>query len=186
MKSILLVLLIAGIVAAQFNYSGYRDTVAVTAFNADSSGVTRAFELSQFENLRVHAMANDTSSAGYDGDSIQFQWGIQLGDIVINSSAKRDTTWLEKILVDTFDIMTAGNLVAPVKTTDSLGFVGQARLFIDTSNVTGYAIQSRAVVPYWAPIFRFWYAGIGDNITGSYVRLIFGQTRRQYSVVHNQ
>ncbi|MBN1294374.1 MAG: hypothetical protein JXB48_21235 [Candidatus Latescibacteria bacterium] len=183
-----LVLIFAIVVSAicQYNYSGYKDTAGVIDFNADSSGFTKALELSQYENMRVSVMANDTSSSGYASDSIFFQWGIQLGDVVINSSGIRDTTWLEKILVDTFDIATSGNLVVPVKTPDSLGYCGQAKLFIDTSNVTGYAVQNRAVFPYWSPVFRFWYSGLTGNITGSYVRLIFAQTRRLYNYVHNQ
>ena len=190
MKSIQFVLLLAGMVAAQYNYSGYRDTVAVSGFQSNGTGVTRAFELSRYEDLRVFALANDSSEAGYASDSIHFHWGIETGDIVINTSGKRDTTWLTRFVVDTFDILTAANLVEPYKVISNAGAVTKTTLFIDTVNVTGWAVQDRlpfgSLTDVWAPIFRFWYAGLGSNITGSYVVLVFGQSRRLNSLVHIQ
>lgn len=190
-KFFALLLLIGGFTFGQMNYSGYKDTVAVSDFNADSSGVTKAFDLSRYEDLRVAVYADDSSEAGYDSDSINFAWGIQFGNVVINTSGLRDTTWQGRYTVDTFDILTAGNLTPNYYNIDSSGYYQKTRLFIDTSNVTGWAVQDRqpfinACRRPWAPLFRFWYIGLGDNITGSFVELMFGQTRELYSNVHNQ
>ena len=116
-------ILLAAVVLSfgQDNYSGYGDTVAVSDFNADSVGITRAFELSKFESMLFYVMADDTSSAGYDGDSIHFHWGIELLDVVKNSSGVKDTAVIGRIVCDTFDIMTAGNLVIPIHVIDTTG-----------------------------------------------------------------
>jgi len=138
--------------------------------------------------MRFYAMADDTSEVGYASDSILFKWGFQIGNIVKNSSAAFDTTWGEKVLVDTFDIGTAGNLVEQELKIDTLlGVTAQLRDFIDTTYVTGFAVQDRYIPsPNWGPIFRFYYAGLTGNITGSYVKLVFGQSRRTYSNVRGQ
>ena len=188
MKALTLILLLSSLLFAQFNWSGINDTCAVSSFNADSTGVTRAFQLSQYEAMRFYVMADDTSEDGYDSDSILFKWGFQVGNIVKNSSAAFDTTWGEKVLVDTFDIATAGNLVEQELSIDTaLGNTYQLRDFIDTTNITGFAVQDRYIpAPNWGPLFRFYYAGLTGNITGSYVKMVFGQSRRTYSNVRNQ
>lgn len=190
MKAILIIMLFAVLAIGQVNYSGYKDTALVTDFNADSTGVTRAFELSAYEELRVYALADDTSSAGYASDSIHFHWGIETGNIVLNTSNKKDTTWITRFVVDTFDILTAANMVTQYKVIGTAGTATITTLFIDTVNVAGWAVQDRLMFPsitsLWAPIYRFWYTGLGNNITGSYVKLVFGQTRRLSLYVHNR
>lgn len=186
MKTITLILFAIVLCFGQSNWSGYGDTVAVSSFNADSAATTRAFELSKYEDLLFYVMADDTSSAGYDSDSIHFHWGVEFLNVVKNSSGVRDTAVIGRIVCDTFDILTAANLVVPVNAIDTTGGFNWFKDFIDTSNVTGYAIQHSAPVPYWTPIFKFWYAGLTKNITGSYIPMVFGQSRRLYSIVHNQ
>lgn len=188
MKALICILSIVLVAFGQFNYSGYRDTTAVSSFNADSTGVTKAFELSRYENIRLIVFADDTSEAGYASDSIKFSWGIELGDVILNSSNVRDTTWQGRYIVDTFDILTAANSALKYSSLDSMGRYNKIRGFIDTSYVTGWAVQDVEPFDYipWAPIFRFWYIGLTGNITGSYVKLMFGQSRRLHSNVHNQ
>jgi hypothetical protein len=188
MKTILFLLVSAALAFGQFNFSGYRDTAYVSDFQSDSAGVTRAFELSRYENLRLYACADDTTEAGYDSDSICFQWGIEMGDIVLNTSGTRDTTWQERYVVDTFDIITTANMVKPVLTLDSIGMFNNPKSFIDTVNVSGWAVQN--CEPFyripWSPIYRFWYAGLaGNRIEDGFIPLMFGQTRRFYVNVHN-
>jgi len=188
MKTLILIMSIIGMVAAQMNYSGYRDTVLVTGFQSTGTGTTRGFEFSQFENVRLFAMANDTSATGFASDSINFQWGISIGDVVINSSGKRDTTWQECVVIDTFNTLTAANMVQRYMVPDTTtGNVPTPRKYVDTVNVTGYAVQDRAITPAWSPVFRYWYTGLtGNKVSSSYIKLIFGQSRRVYSNVHNQ
>jgi hypothetical protein len=188
MRVLFLIPLLCSIALAQFNTTGYRDTVLVNGFQGTGTGSTKAMELSQYENMRLSALANDTSAAGYASDSIKFRWGMQFGVPIMNSSGKLDTTWQEKIEIDTFDIKTAVNLVAPTYTIDSLGNFKICKKFIDTTNVTGYAVQSRDILlPPWSPIFRFWYIGLtGNKVSISYVKLMFAITRRISSYVHLQ
>jgi hypothetical protein len=180
MKWIVLLFVMISLSFGQANYSGYGDTVAVSSFNADSASSTRAFELSKYEDILLYVMADDTSSAGYDSDSIHFHWGIEFLDVVKNSSGVADTAVIGRIVCDTFDILTAANLVVPVHVIDTTGGFNWFKDFIDTTGVSGYAIQHSAPVPYWAPIFKFWYAGLGNNVTGSYIPMVFGQSRRLY------
>jgi hypothetical protein len=168
------------------NYSGYSDTAIVTGFKGTGSGVTKAMNLSQFENIRFTAMANDTVHPGYASDSIIFIWGIQLGNFVMNSSGKLDTTWQGKIFIDSFNIIPAGNKVIPVHIPDSTGAYGDDARYIDTINVTGYAVQDRNFSPAWAPLFRFWYLGISVNQNTTYVKLRFAFNRRVAVYVHAQ
>jgi hypothetical protein len=186
MKTILFVLVSAALAFGQFNFSGYRDTVAVAAFKGTAAGVTKAFDMSRYEEMRVSAMADDTVEAGYDSDSAHFFWGIQVGDVVLNASGLRDTTWRDRFIVDTFDILTAANLVAPTYTIDSAA-LDPHRVFIDTISVTGYAVQSRQVNPPSWPIFRFFYTWLaGNRVSSSYVVLLFSVSRKLYSNVHIQ
>lgn len=182
------VMFVVVVANAQKNYTGYRDTVLVADFNADSAGVTRAFELSQYEAMRLYALADDTSSDGYASDSVLFKWGIQIGNVMINTSNVKDTTWGERVLIDTFDIATADNLVEQELSIDTIyGSTHQLRLFIDTINVSGFAVQDRFVpMPNWGPVFRFYYAGLTGNKIESYIALVFGQSRRTYTNVRGQ
>ena len=174
----LLLTILCSTIFAQKNFSGYKDTVKVSSFGADSTGTTKAFELSQYENILFYVMANDTSSAGYASDSIKFIWGVEFLNVVLNSSNKQDTAVLGRIQCDTFDIATAGNLTVQTKLVDTVGTFNWFQKFIDTTSITGYAIQHSAPIPYWTPIFRFWYTGLSGNVTGSFVPLVFGQSRR--------
>lgn len=189
MKSFLLVLSVVCACMAQFNYSGWKDTAAVNGWRGTASGTTRAFELSQYENIRFYACAVDTHIVGYGSDSIHFQWGIEIGDVIQNRSGFRDTSWQERIIIDTFNIRTSANLVKQYKVIDSSGTVYNLNSFIDTIGVAGWAVQDRN--PFngmpWAPIFRYWYIGMAGNRTADgYIPLMFGQSRRVYLNVHNQ
>lgn len=186
MKIVLIVLVAITALLAQVNYSGWSDTAAVASFNGTDAGTTRAFELSQYEGMLFYAMANDTSSAVFATDSIVFQWGLEFLNVVKNSSGGRDTSVVGRILCDTFNIATAGNLVVPVSIPDTLGNYKRFSKFIDTIEVSGFAIQHSQQVVFWAPIFRFWYAGLTGNSAVTPNVLIFGQSRQLYTNVKNQ
>ena len=165
----------------QENYNGYKDTVIVHGFKATDDSVTKAFDGTVGIGMyRFVVFANDTSSAGFSADSINFVWGVQQGIPVINSSGKKDTAWLYKLMVDTFDISTDGNMVVPVVSADSLLEYNKCTKFIDTVNVTGWAVQSKEVdnTTTVMPLFRFWYSGKSKNKTGSFVRLMFAMLRK--------
>lgn len=177
-RVLFLLVMLCSLATAQKNFSGYKDTAKVSDFNADSSGVTKAFELSRYENILFYAMADDTAETGYASDSIQFRWGVEFLNVVLNSSNKQDTAILGRIECDTFDILTTANLVVQIKQVDTTGYFNWFKNFIDTVGVTGYAVQHSAPIPFWSPIFRFWYIGLAGNKVDSYVKLVFGQSRR--------
>ena len=179
MKILLLVSLLFSASFAQINFAGFKDT-AVVRFSGTATGVTKAMNLTEYENMRFSAMANDTSAAGFVGDSIKFRWGIQLGDVVLNSSNRADTTWQDKIVLDTFDILTTTNMTITESIIAADGSIARPTKFIDTINVTGFAVQNAEVLPPWAPVFRFWYAGITNNKN---IKCVFSMSRRIASYV---
>lgn len=166
------------------NFTGYRDdTTYVASFNADSSGVTKVFNMANFENPVLSVLCDDTSSTGYASDSIKFVWGIQWMNVVMNSSGKKDTSAFFNLVCDTFDILTAANMVYDTITPDTLGNFTIPRQFIDTVNVSGYAAQTYPIFYYTTPLFRFWYEGLTGNKTGSYVPMVFTMNKRKSTYV---
>lgn len=167
---------------AESNHSGIYDTAKISAFQGVGTGVSKAFNLSMYENLCVTVSADDTARAGFASDSVKFRWGVEFGNIVMNmATGSKDTTWVERILVDTF-FDTVTNFVKTVYSVDTLGNYSRVLKFIDTVNVSGCAVQDRSVIPYWRPLMRFWYAGITGNVASTgFVKLMFAMERRYYS-----
>jgi hypothetical protein len=169
---------------ADENYNGYRDTARITLFKADSLRYSKVFPLSTWENSRLSIFLNDTSSAGYASDSIKCFWGIQLGMPCINGSGLLDTAWeLQLITLDTFDILTAGNMARPYTALDSTGAYMEKMKRIDTLDVTGYAYQTRVFSPGWDVYFRFWAKGLTGNKVGATLKGMFAVEHRNYIAV---
>lgn len=157
---------------------GYKDTVRVPTFKADSFRVTAAWPLSMFEHCRFVVAAADTDTAGFAGDSISFRWGYQSGTIMLNASGLRDTTWDgNRVVVDTF----TRDSTACVPVYVGLGgLTTYTRTLkrIDTLNVTGYAVQSRVIQPEWDVVVRLWFQGLTANNKGSFLKLMATMVRR--------
>jgi hypothetical protein len=187
MKTIVLMVLAAVtclFAQADENYNGYRDTARVTLFKADSLRYSKVFPLSTWENCRFSLFLNDTSNAGFSGDSIKCFWGIQLGMPCINGSGSLDTAWdLQLITLDTFDILTGANMVRPYTAMDSTGAYVEKMKRIDTLDVTGFAYQSRVFSPGWNVYFRFWAKGLTGNKVGATLKGQWCVERRNYIAV---
>jgi hypothetical protein len=191
MKKVLLFLLTlssfyAPVFAQVWNYSGFNDTARIDSFQSTGSKVSKAFNLSQYEEPRFSVLANDTANAGYSKDSIFFVWGIQLGNYLLNASGLIDTTWQGKILIDTFNMFVAGNKAVPIHKIDTVGKYNLDKLYIDTANITGYAVQDRSFNPEYAPLFRFWCLGFSPNQSNTFIKLRFAVSKRVAHYFHQQ
>jgi hypothetical protein len=82
MRKLLLSLLILVVsISAQnnLNYKGWGDTAQFVTFKADSQFISKAFILSNAENKQLVVLADDTSAAGRNSDSVAFEFGYMLG-----------------------------------------------------------------------------------------------------------
>jgi hypothetical protein len=173
------IVLAAGLFAQTENYAGWGDTSVLTTFRADSLKYSRAFLLSQYENLRVDFMVNDTDAAGFVSDSVKAYWGIQTGHPCLNSSGVVDTVWNHDLVIaDTIDLLTTTNAGPKYFAMDSAGNYANTRKSIDTTNVTGFAVQSRNISPYWDVYVRCFAKGLTGNNKGSMLSARFALYRR--------
>jgi len=189
-KCIAFVLLAAvSLMAAQVmpsNYTGWSDTCSFQSFKKDSLAYGPAFPSSAAENKVLMFMANDSTNAGFSGDSVKVAVGYQRGYIVMNSSGKIDTSWRGIVIADTFDCLTAANFLIPTAftTQDSSTFYeNMATGKIDTSYVTGFAVLSVPIIPIWSPIIRPVVKGLTGNKVGQYLKFWFLLQQRAYSTV---
>lgn len=170
MKHLLLITLLCLAANAQtLNYSGFGDTAKITGLVADTLKYSKAFPLSAFEEMAAIAMSNDTTATGFGDDSIVYVWGIQCGDIVLNANGKIDTTWRPIATADTLDTM---DMTAPDD--------------IDTTYVTGFAVQDRSVTPKWAVLIRCWCKGLTGSPIETPLKQRFALVRREYVPVRSR
>lgn len=187
MKRFMAVLLLAASVALAGrtdNWNGYGDTAQINNFKADSLKYTAAFSLSGFENLRVDVFFDDTSSAGFASDSAAFIWGIQTGHLSKTSAGTVDTLWNTiRLVADTAlgDTLNSLNVVfAPSEVSIAAdGTYDDAFRVVDTSTISGWAYQTKDIVPGWDQIFRGWVKGITGNKIGSFVKVKMQFNRRE-------
>lgn len=147
-----------------WNYTGWLDTLSDTGFIADTTIYFGALPLSQYEDIALVVMADDTTSDGFASDSIGFYYGYQVGYPVLNSSEGKDTAWSERIVIDT--MLTDSLGVENLATTDAVGAITATLSNTDTLSVSGYATQCRWFVPRWGVVIRFWVTGLASNLTG--------------------
>lgn len=174
MKVLSFLLLIAlSLSAAPLNFSNWTDESTITGFKADSLKYGNVAAVTGSVLNALVAMANDTSSAGYASDSINFTYGYRLGTIVLNSSNKPDTAWGHRVIVGTFATDTS-KIINATRTTTTDSLTG-AELPVpgryDTSNVTGYAVASSPLSTFTAQLIQPWAKGGTGNKIGAYVKL---------------
>lgn len=158
---------------------GYKDTVRIPTFKADSLRFTAAWPLSMFEHCRFVVAANDTQSAGFASDSVKFRWGYQTGTIMLNASGNRDTVWDgNAIVVDTFDMSDSASRNIAYVAQDGLMAYTRTLKRIDTTSVTGYAVQTRVIQPEWDVLVRLWFKGLTGNNVGAFNVLMATMIRR--------
>jgi len=170
--------------AIDFNYSGLTDTSGITDFRADSLKFSKVFPLAAFENSRIILKMDDTSAAGFADDSIRVNWGYQTlcpcfdtNTVEQPAQGERDTCFDVRIALDSMSdahlgLFTTGSV-------DSTGVIFRSLKVIDTTNVTGYAVQTRWFVPEFDCFIRFWVEGGTGNEIGSFQKVSFDYKRRQ-------
>ena len=187
--SLLLLILVSFCFSGEdLNWNGWEDTVAISSTLAvGTTYYTKAFALSRYDNIKLMVKCNDTTNAGFAGDSVNFGYGFQTGVETENSSGLRDTAWMEE---DRFDIDT---MVVDSFGVGSKGYVGADGTLnrfwnnaSDTSSVTGFAIQRRQFSPEWDVLIRFYILPITGNLTGSPLNLIFQVDQRKHQPVKMQ
>jgi hypothetical protein len=186
MRTVLSLLVLVGLCFSQsnLNWKGW-DTAQIVTFKADTLRLTKTFVSSNGENKALVVIADDTSNAGRNLDSIKFHFGYQLGYPVKGLTGVDDTAWTNGIPLDTFDMRTAGNYYHPDKLTGSAIWTLDAttdmpvrkHLQVDTSMT---ALGSAMVVPftpYWSPYIRFFLKGLTLNKVTQFllVRVVFEQ-----------
>ena len=166
------------------NHTGYQDTCVIHTFAADSLKYSKAYSLTDYEDLRVSVFADDTSEVGFASDAIKLVWGIQTGHLALNSGGSRDTVWNAlRIVCDTLDLVTDATVGPVYALVGTDGTYSDVLSLVDTLTVSGYAVQSRAVAPSWDVYFRGWFQGLDGNVTGSFLKMLFMPVRRLHSKV---
>jgi hypothetical protein len=158
------------------NWFGTGDTAIVHGFNGTDTIYTKAFNLTDFEDLRAILKINDSSSSGFKNDSVHAQWGFQNGSIILNSNYTVDTVWNSRIVIDTCKSDSFG--VKHLGRMDATGTITRTLNMVDTSSITGWAVQDRWIVPEWSVLYRMWIEGMAGNKTVIPLKAEFEINRR--------
>lgn len=167
-----------------FAHGQYNEKTTVfktTDFRADSTKYTEMFSLADYENPFITVKVNDTTSAGYASDSVNFWIGLQYGRITKNYLGQKDTLWVNPINVIDTVRFAAANFRLP--TSSIVGDTLEA-LAICTTYVSGFATLTRALTPYRYPLARFQYRGVTGNKKTAFLRLETELTQCKYTRVN--
>ena len=185
MKKLLLLLLLCANVFAAKNW--FSDTVNfVDTLENNEYEYGKAVELSDGEDIRLVFLVDDTSEAGFGSDSVNLEWGFQTGTVVYNANGLLDTAWDARIIVDT---MVTGSYALALTDgkVDSSGALARTwAKEADTANVTGFAVQSRWIVPEWDVLYRPFAKGITGNKLASALKATMTLARRRYVSTRGQ
>jgi len=168
MKSLILIFLLSIFCMAQYDYSGWGDTVSIVE-SLDSATVRYTDwipGLNRYSEVWVIAACDDTANAGFASDEINYEFGFQVGTFTMDSNtveyAQIDTS-SEKVLI-TIDTMTVDSFGVSNHTgyiDDEGNIVVNNRGAIDTSEVPGYATMYRYFEKPKGHLIRFWAIGLG-------------------------
>lgn len=168
---------------ANNNWRGTLDTAKIhDVLGEDSLIYTSWLWLGKGENLRIICKADKKGDAGFASDSLEFDWGFQVGTIVRDSAGNLDTLAdMKRIKLDAFSTDSLGK--GPYeKTQDTLYTYGNQNLGVDTSSVSNWAVQNLLAIPEWSPLIRFWVMGNTD-ITADTLDIEFELHQREGLVV---
>ena len=183
MRVMLMVLLFVMMAAGQNNWTGMNDTSAVAGLMTTETVRSKVFQGGQYEHHTIVVMFDDTSSAGYAGDSCVFAYGYELGIPVLDTGGTRDTAWSPIVYVDS--ISTLGIMMASQQ--DSTLTTTKARYWSDTTNVNGWAYTFSQIIPEGgAPLIRYVATGITGNSVAQPLVLRFQRSARLGSSVETK
>jgi len=166
------VLLLAGLcLASPKNWNGTGDSCRIDGFNGTDLLYGKAFNLTDFEDISMCLKVNDTTSTGFVSDSIWCRWGYQNGRLYLDTTGSIDTSWGNRIVVDTLVTDSLGKTyVGKITVTGTItdqGMIG------DTLSLLGWATQDRVITPGWSPLIRPWIQGITGNIVVTPLKVQF-------------
>ena len=157
-------LVLPALCLAQSNTTGYVDTTVHSAFIGNATVYGKAQVLARYENTSIWVAANDPSVAGRTtSDSCQFEVGYRLGNTCYNSAGKKDTTWSNPFVVDTFDNLTAAKLISTTRFYYSDGVEPDPRGMIDTMSVSGWSVMTKPISPSCAELIQAVFVGLDGN-----------------------
>jgi hypothetical protein len=183
-KLFLILAIIAGFACGESakNWNGYLDTIQMPPCSSTVLIYSnKCMTLTDFDMLRIIAQANDTSSAGFKSDSVNFIWGYQTFSLCLDSNNNPDTCYSPRVLVDTFRTALFGTMT--VLTLDANAIAASPTKNIDTLSCGGWAIQSRTFAPEWDTLYRIWVQGLTGNKATKRIKLLFTCTRRIFSPI---
>ena len=166
------------------NWKGVKDTSLVANFYSDTLLFSKAFLMSDGENMSFYLMVDDTADSSFGSDSINFEVGYQVGSMRKIGSVW-DTVWSNGIIQDTCSLDSVYNpndltLAAKSVTTIGTGAINLLGGMVDTTSVAGYIYQPFWISPPWGHFIRFYAQGLAGNRTGSFIKLIFGLDQRDH------
>lgn len=167
------------------NWSGVLDTAQTYAVY-DTIKFTKAFPLSELEDIRVILKAQDTVTEGFLDDSIGIQWGYQTFTYCLNSSGDKDSCFDQLIVLDTLDSLAQVSFGAAMGSSGSDGTITRSTRIADTLGCAGFATQSKWFLPEWDTMIRFWVKGIGKHRRAAGTPCYIDVQRRQYINVRNK
>ncbi len=180
-RVLILLVFLVGCTFGSANFSGWGDTLAIRDTLADGTVLySAATRLSEYEDIRLITLVNDTAIANLGADSINFYYGYQTGCPVLDSAGALDTIWDDRITIDTMSVDSFG--VANVGKCESDGSMTRNWGGVDSTSVTDYAVQSRWFLPEWDVYIRYWaVSGDGKQVEDRPLQLFFVPVRRIYS-----
>lgn len=166
-----ILVIVSACFSQEYNWSGLRDSAVITGFSADSFRVTKAFPFTNYENKDLLLMWDDTANAGRASDSMHCEVGYQMGTPFVGFSGSLDTIWSNGIVLDTINSTTASKRYNPSSYGDATNWALNRALEIsvrpggqiDTTLDTASSGALIPILPFWAPLCRFYIKGLSDN-----------------------
>ena len=158
------------------NWNGWSDT-AITAGVMSNGTVkyTRAFNLTDGEDLTLLVKVLDTTEVGFAADTFDLRYGFQGGLITTNTLGKRDTAWWRTIWIDTLVSDSLGKIADGYADSTLTWYEGKKSL--DTTYVTGYSYQINSIIPSWFELGRYKLESISTANSAGSISVIFENHR---------
>ena len=161
------------------NWNGLNDTANINdTLKANAVRYTKAFRLSAFEDCRAIFKINTLNAGGLGTDSTFCRWGYQTFSLTYDSAGNTDTAFDERVILDTCSVDSFGKVKLGYSAIN--GALTKYSRDVDTSNITGFACQTRWFVPEWDTYIRFWVLALTGQATLRKANVQFHFLRRNY------
>ena len=185
---IILSIIVFSVFGRSYNRTGLNeDTAYVHGLKYDSTVYTKWFELSDKEDISVIVKVDDSSSAGFSSDSVNFMVFYEIADPTYDTgyseSSERKASDVP-IVLDTLTTAGLGDRASTYGTEDSLGIIHKATGWLDTTNVPGWAYWRRTFYPQWGVFIRFGFTGLTGHCNTA-TPMVVDINRRRFIKVHS-